>query len=112
MLYQFLLDDVARKQVKPEQLKKGEEVEYIEDRQGNSNIKNKSQLIRTLSSKTPKQSPSINDFRMHNIQRALRDEEPGSPLGHPEYSPATTYGGTFDREPMSATSTDTKRLTM
>lgn len=113
MLYQFLLDDVARKQVKPEQLKKGEEVEYIEDRQGNTNIKNKSHLIRTLSSKTPKQSPSIDSFRMHNIQRVLRDEdEPSSPVHNPEFSPVQTYGSTFEREPMSATSTDSKRLTM
>lgn len=114
MLYQFLLDDVARKQIKPEQLKKmqkGEEVDYIEDRQGNTNIKNKSHLIRTLSSKTP--SAKTDNIRMHNMARTLRnDEEEGrsSPIGH-AYEP-TTFGATIEREPTSATSTDSKRLTM
>lgn len=114
MLYQFLLDDVARKQIKPEQLKKREEVEYIEDRQGNTNIKNKLHLIRTLSTKEPKQRPSNDNFRMHTIQRALRDGDDyeASPPSSPRFSPVGAFGAAHEHEPLSATSTDSKRLTM
>jgi len=114
VLYQFLLDDVARKQIKPEQLKKmqkGEGVDYIEDRQGNNNVKNKSHLIRTLSSKTP--NAKADNIRMHNMARSVRHDEdggPSSPIAH-AYEP-TTFGATIEREPKSATSTDSKRLTM
>jgi len=114
VLYQYLLDDVARKQINLEQLKKmqkGEEVDYIEDRQGNNNI-NKENLIRTLSSKAP--NAKADNIRMHNMARALRhdaeDGTPSSPIGH-AYQP-TTFGATVEREPISAASTDSKRLTM
>lgn len=92
-------------------MQKGEEVDYIEDRQGNTNIKNKSHLIRTLSSKTP--SAKADNIRMHNMARAQRHDEaekPSSPIGH-AYEP-TTFGATVERDPVSATSTDSKRLTM
>lgn len=108
-----MLDDVARKQIKPEQLKKmqkGEEVDYIEGRR-NDNSQNKSHLIRTLSSKAP--NAKADDIRMHNMARALghdENEAPSGPIGH-AYEP-TTFGATVEREPLSATSTDSKRLTM
>lgn len=119
MLYQFLLDDVARKQIKPNQLKKkGDEVEYIEDRQGNTNIKNKSHLIRTLSSKAPKTQQN-DHIRMHTMARSHKphgSEEERSDENsrgyHQQNMPATTFGAILEKEPMSATSTDSKRLTM
>lgn len=114
MLYQFLLDDVARKQITPEQLKKmqkGEEVEDIENRRtGNSNITvNKSHLIRTMSTKTPQQKPE--GIRLHNMARALREEDDN------QHVPSTihqqvTFGASVEKEPLSAASTDSKRLTM
>lgn len=114
MLYQFLLDDVARKQITPEQLKKmqkGEEVEDIENRRtGNSNINiNKSHLIRTMSTKTPQHKPE--GIQLHNMARTLRDEDDTErpPM---QGRPQVTFGASVEREPLSATSTDSKRLTM
>ena len=106
------MDDVARKQINPDQLKKmqkGEQVEYIEDRRGNTNIKNKQYLIRTLSSKTPQ--PQADNIRMHNMARTLTDDEGPQNHTRPNLSPVT-FGATIEREPLSATSTDSKRLTM
>lgn len=112
MLYQFLWDDVARKQIKPEQLKqmqKRGEVEYIEDRQGNPNIKNKSHLIRTLSSKAPKTKAAPDHIRMQTLRTV--DEGQSSPTTS-TFSPPTTFGAIIEKEPASATDTDNKRLTM
>jgi len=103
VLYQFLLDDVARKQIKPEVLRnQGIEAEYVEGRQANSNnlIKNKSQIIRTLSSKSPEtRHPSLDQH----------DKELRSSL-KPRFSPVS-FGATVERniEPLSATSTESKR---
>jgi len=108
------LDDVARKQIKPEQLKKmqkGEEVDYIEGRRNNGNIQDKSHLIRTMSSKAP--SAKADSIRMHNMARGLGNEENEAPEGRNGYAyEPVTFGATVEREPMSATSTDSKRLTM
>lgn len=111
MLYQFLLDDVARKQINPDQLKKmqkGEQVEYVEDRRGNTNIKNKIQLKRTLSTKTPQEN--TNHLQMQSAAHAMREAEEDTDL-RSRLSPVK-FGATIEREPLSATSTDSKRLTM
>lgn len=112
MLYQYLWDDVARKHISPEQLKKmqkGEQVEFIEDRQGNSNIRNKLQLKRTLSSKAT--NNNVDGIHMQNMARAPRDDEgPGSPVrSGPSPNP---FGDPVEREPLSAEGSDSKRLTM
>jgi len=91
-------------------MQKGEEVDYIEGRR-NGNTQNKSHLIRTLSSKAPE--AKAEDIRMHNMARVVgqgEDKAPSGPVGH-AYEPIT-FGATVEREPLSATSTDSKRLTM
>ena len=88
-------------------MQKGEQVEYVEDRRGNTNIRNKIQLKRTLSTKTPQEDHS--DLQKSAARAVREDEEHEDPRSR--FSPVK-FGATIEREPLSATSTDSKRLTM